>query len=31
LGMAAAAQTIACSDTVCPDLSPEYLYERLGT
>jgi len=30
LGMAAAAQTIACSDTVCPDLSPEYLYQRLG-
>lgn len=29
LGMAAAAQTIACQETVCPDLSPELIYERL--
>jgi len=29
LGTAAAAQTIACYETVCPDLSPELLYERL--
>ncbi len=29
LGMAAAAHTIECQDTVCPDLSPEALYERL--
>jgi pseudouridine kinase len=29
LGMAAAAQTIACPETVCPDLTPELLYERL--
>jgi len=29
LGTAAAAQTIACHETVCPDLSPELLYERL--
>lgn len=29
LGMAAAAQTIACSETVCPTLTPELLYERL--
>ncbi|MGC9346892.1 MAG: carbohydrate kinase family protein [Anaerolineae bacterium] len=29
LGMAAAAQTISCRDTVCPDISPESLYERL--
>ena len=29
LGMAAAAQTITCSATVCPDLDLETLYERL--
>lgn len=29
LGTAAAAQTIACHETVCPELSPELLYERL--
>ena len=29
LGMAAAACTLECQDTVCPDLSPEALYERL--
>jgi len=29
LGTAAAAQTIACHETVCPDLSPELLYEWL--
>lgn len=29
LGTAAAAQTIACSETVSPDLSPEVLYDRL--
>ncbi len=29
LGTAAAAQTIACHETVCPDLSLELLYERL--
>lgn len=29
LGMAAAAQTIACAETVCPKLTPELLYERL--
>ncbi|MBN1248613.1 MAG: carbohydrate kinase family protein [Anaerolineae bacterium] len=29
LGMAAAAQTIACPETVCPRLTPELLYERL--
>lgn len=30
LGTAAAAQTITCRETVCPDLSPELLYERLA-
>ncbi len=29
LGMAAATQTLTCRDTVCPNLSPELLYERL--
>lgn len=29
LGMAAAARTLECQDTVCPDLSPETLYDRL--
>ena len=29
LGMSAAAQTVMCRETVCPNLSPELLYERL--
>jgi pseudouridine kinase len=29
LGLAAATQTITCRDTVCTDLSPELLYDRL--
>lgn len=29
LGMAAATQTLTCRQTVCPNLSPELLYERL--
>ncbi len=29
LGMAAAAQTISCRDTVCPELTLELLYDRL--
>lgn len=31
LGMTAAAQTILCSETVCPTLSLDMLYERLGS
>jgi len=30
LGTAAAAQTITCHETVCPELSPELLYEQLA-
>lgn len=30
LGLTAAAQTVLCHDTVCPTLSLEMLYERLG-
>lgn len=29
LGMAAAAQTVICQENVCPNLTPELLYERL--